>query len=273
MTLQDSNRLARLTERFGAEGYLLVRSILDRTVLQEVHHLLITARDRVNGALEQWTGEPVSTDAAFVRHQRQLQHYEAAGLPADLRHYLVGEFDLQTRLDLRICSILSALRVRSFLTGFLGASHFYVHYPPMIRFKISDAPGSILPPHQDFAYNRHLRDFVTVWVPLVDIDSHTGGLVLYEGSHLAGFLEHGAKGPWAYGVQSAPSPKYHKCAVEMEFGDALIFPPFLLHESAPHLSDRTRYSIDFRVFLSPEDTGKSYFDPFSNLVVRSDIDG
>ena len=47
---------------------------------------------------------------------------------------------------------------------------YYVHYPPMIRFKLADAPSSIVPVHQDIAYNRHLSDFITVWVPLVDID-------------------------------------------------------------------------------------------------------
>jgi hypothetical protein len=49
----------------------------------------------------------------------------------------------------------------------------------------------------------------------------------------------------------------------------LLFPPSLIHESAPHRSTtRVRYSIDFRVFRSPEDTTKSYFDSLENRVVR-----
>jgi ectoine hydroxylase-related dioxygenase (phytanoyl-CoA dioxygenase family) len=55
----------------------------------------------------------------------------------------------------------------------------------------------------------------------------------------------------------------------MRVGDVLLFPPSLIHESAPHRSTtRVRYSIDFRVFRSPEDTTKSYFDPLENRVVR-----
>jgi ectoine hydroxylase-related dioxygenase (phytanoyl-CoA dioxygenase family) len=264
---KNVNHRTRLTDSFGKDGYHLVRSVLDRAILQEAKDAIVTARDRVHRTLEEWVGQSIANDAALADHQARLKEYQEAGLPNDLRHYLTGEFDLQTRLDPRICRILSSVKVRSFLAHFLEIPQFYVHYPPMIRFRVVDATGSSLPPHQDFAYNRHLTDFVTVWVPLVDIDSQLGGLVLYEGSHLDGFLEHGPCGLWAHGVRSVPGI-YRKHRVQMEFGDALLFPPFLLHESAPHMSDETRYSIDFRVFTAPENTRKSYFDPYSNRVVR-----
>jgi ectoine hydroxylase-related dioxygenase (phytanoyl-CoA dioxygenase family) len=266
-TSNKSSRPTGLTDCFGTRGYHLERSILDRLILQQAKDAIVAARAQAHRMLEEWVGQSIVSDAALAGHQARLKEYQEAGLPDDLRHYLTGEFDLQTRLDPRVCKILSAIKVRDFLTRFLQTTHFYVHYPPMIRFRVADTTGSSLPPHQDFAYNRHLTDFVTVWVPLVDIDSQLGGLVLYEGSHLHGVLEHTPSGLWAHGARNIPD-LYRKQTVRMKFGDALLFPPFLLHESAAHMSSNTRYSIDFRVFTAPENTRKSYFDPYSNQVVR-----
>jgi hypothetical protein len=257
------------TSLFDSKGYRLERSVLDPSATGEARDLLLARKERLHRLLEEWTGEPIPDNAAFARHQARIPEYTAGGLPVDLRHYLVGEFDLDTRLDLRICRVLATPGVREWLTGFLGTSRYYVHYPPMVRFKMADAPGSILPAHQDFTYNRHLSDFITVWVPLVDIDDEVGGLILYDGSHLDGSVEHAPNGPWAHGLPKPAQLPYARHAAHMKVGDALLFPPQLIHESAPHRSaTRLRYSIDFRVFVAPEDTAKSYFDPFDERVVR-----
>jgi hypothetical protein len=256
---------------FNSKGYVLERSVLDPSATSEARDLLLASKERLHRLLEQWTGEPVPDNAAFARHQLRIPEYTTKGLPVDLRHYLVGEFDLETRLDLRICRVLAGPGARELLTQFFGTSKYYVHYPPMVRFKMADAPGSILPAHQDFTYNGHLRDFITVWVPLVDIDDEVGGLILYDGSHLDGSVDHAPNGPWAHGLKKPAGLPYAQHPVHMKVGDALLFPPLLIHESAPHRAPtRLRYSIDFRVFVSAEDTSKSYFDPFESRVVRRD---
>jgi hypothetical protein len=257
------------TTLFDSRGYLLEHALLDPVATAEARSLLLASKERLHRLLEQWTGEPVPDNAAFARHQLRIPEYTERGLPVDLRHYLVGEFDLETRLDRRICRLLSTPGVQEALTRFFGTPKYYVHYPPMVRFKMADAPGSILPAHQDFTYNRHLRDFITVWVPLVDIDDQVGGLILYDGSHLGGSVDHAPDGPWAHGLTKPADLPYDKHPVHMKVGDALLFPPLLIHESAPHCSPtRLRYSIDFRVFAAPEDTTKSYYDPIEDRVVR-----
>ncbi len=256
----------------AADGYVWERSLLNLAVVEEAKDLLWASQVNLNRRLEEWLGEAVADDAAFARHQARLAEYELRGIPKDLRHYLVGEFDLQTRLDPRICRILGSPSARKCLARLLDSPRYYVHFPPMIRLKVAEAPGSILPAHQDFPYNTHLRDFLTVWVPLVDIDQEVGGLILYPGSHLDGKMDHAANGPWAHGLSDgALLKKYARRAIQMKVGDALIFPPTLIHESAAQLSRTTpRLSIDFRVFREPSDTGKSYYDPFEDRVTRLD---
>ncbi|HYR89136.1 MAG TPA: phytanoyl-CoA dioxygenase family protein [Terriglobia bacterium] len=259
------------TRLFDAKGYVLERAFLDGDAVEKARSLLIASKDRLHWLLEQWVGESISDSGVFARHQARIVEYEARGLPKDLRHYLVGEFDLETRLDRSICGVLSSPSVREQLTRFLDAPQYYIHYPPMVRFKMADVLGSILPAHQDFTYNAHLRDFITVWVPLVDIDDEVGGVILYEGSQHGRSLDHASKGPWAYGLNGSEIHGYTKHHIHMRVGDVLIFPPLMIHESAPHRSHtRVRYSIDFRVFVAPDYTTKSYFDPFGDRVVRRD---
>lgn len=257
------------TVLFGEAGYVLERSLLDSGGTSEVLELLLASKDRLHRLLEEWLGEPVPDNVTFASHQARITDYEARGLPKDLRHYLTGEFDLETRLDTKICALLAVPKVRDTLARLLDTRKYYIHYPPMVRFKMADVPGSMLPPHQDFAYNAHLRDFVTVWVPLTDIDDEVGGIVVHTGSHLAERVDHSPSGPWAHGLKEHVADVYSKSAIHMHVGDVLIFPPLLIHESAPHRSKTNlRYSIDFRVFRAPEDTTKSYFDPFENRVTR-----
>jgi ectoine hydroxylase-related dioxygenase (phytanoyl-CoA dioxygenase family) len=259
----------RSTVLFGEAGYLLERSLLDSDGTSEVLEILLASKGRLHRLLEEWLGEPVSDNVSFANCQARIADYEARGLPKDLRHYLTGEFDLETRLNTKICALLAAPKVRATLARFLDTPKYYIHYPPMVRFKMADVPGSMLPPHQDFAYNAHLRDFVTVWVPLTDINDEVGGLVVHTGSHLAEKVDHSPSGPWAHGLKEHAAGVYAKRAIHMQVGDVLIFPPLLIHESAPHRSKTNlRYSIDFRVFRAPEDTTKSYFDPFENRVTR-----
>lgn len=263
-----STRLTPIAEVFEEDGWLLKKDVLDVKLIASALDFLKERKQLLQSQFELWAGQKISCDSDYARHQSQFAAYEQQNLPKDLVHYLRGEFDLETRMDARIVGILGDSKIKDFLTAKLGVTEYLIHFPPMIRFKIADSPGSVLPPHQDGPYSQHLRDFLTVWVPLVDIDQQVGGLIMFNGSHRDGVVEHGASGPWSFGVSNAPE-KYSRTHVEMKVGDALMFPSLTIHGSAPQLSKtQHRYSIDFRVILSPDDTKKSYFNPFNNQITR-----
>jgi len=188
------------------------------------------------------------------------------GEPA-LTHFLRGEFDLDTRLSPVVTDILSSLKCRFAVSQFLQADQYYVHYPLMVRFKLPDTSANEVPAHQDDHYTTHLTGgFVTIWAPLVDIDEGVGGLIVHEGSQFSDF-EYETHAVWGEGIITTAFVKKH---VLMNAGDALFFPPHLVHQSAAQLSTRIRYSIDFRVFLDPKDTTRSYYDPYTKEVTRLD---
>ncbi len=268
MTSPSNDHNASIKDRFGPAGWLLVEELLEPTTVKNAKLFLESRRANLQRQFETWVGSPLE-EKGYGWHQGQLADYESRDLPKDLRHFLRGEFDLETRLDKVLVSVLSTPACREWITGFLKSDGYVIHYPPMVRFKVADAPNSILPPHQDAPYSEHLREFLTIWVPLVQIDDDCGGILVYNGSHTMPLEPHIASGAWEAKATGDHSrfPTEH---VIMDAGDILVFPSTLLHESAPHRSSRTRYSIDFRVVARPEDTTKSYFDPFSGTITRKD---
>ncbi|NBV22339.1 MAG: hypothetical protein EBS05_10540 [Proteobacteria bacterium] len=258
----------RIKDAFGPTGWHLERGILEGDFVRQVGEFLDSRRLRLQQQFSAWVGETV-TDESYASHQAKTEEYVAKGLPKDLRHFLRGEFDLETRLDKRIMQVLATPRVLAYLSNFLSSDGYCIHYPPMMRFKMAAADASKLPPHQDWPYNTHMTDFLTVWVPLVTIDEGTGGVVVYEGSHQDGNVQHVAEGSWE-AKALADLDKYPQLHVLMNPGDILTFPSELLHASAPQTSSRIRYSIDFRVFRNPEDSTKSFFKAKTQEIVRVD---
>lgn len=258
----------RIKDAFGPSGWHLERGILEQDFVWQVRDFLDSRRLRLQQQFSEWVGEPV-TDASYAAHQPKTEEYTARGLPKDLRHFLRGEFDLETRLDQRIMQVLATPRVLAYLSTFLQSDGYCIHYPPMMRFKMAAAEASQLPPHQDWPYNTHMKDFLTVWVPLVTIDEGTGGVVVYDGSHQDGNVQHVAEGSWE-AKALADLDKYPQQHVLMNPGDILTFPSELLHASAPQTSPRIRYSIDFRVFREPADSTKSFFKAKTQEIVRVD---
>lgn len=255
-------------DRFDKEGWHLQTKLIDRTTVATVREYLEARILWLHSQFEIWVGTPLTEQQPYSWHQAKTEEYEANGISQDLSHYLHGEFDLETRMDSKITEILASNRCQEIVSNFLGTDRYFVHYPPMIRFKLPGAPASAVPVHQDFAYNGHLSRFMTIWMPFVDVDEEVGGLIVYEGSQASGMTAHGPSGAWANKSETDLS-SYTPHHVIMDAGDALMFPPTLLHGSAPHHSKTTnRLSIDFRVFPEKEFTTRSYYDPKTNTITR-----
>ncbi len=263
------NTIAPVENLFNQRGWHLEQAILEADFVTSVRTFLETKHQHLQEMFFAWVGDAAETRKSYGWYQQQLPAYEERGLPKDLRHFLTGEFNLETRLDPMLMQLLSSERCKAFLGRFLNVDQYFIHYPPMVRFKVAEAGGSLVPVHQDSAYNQHLTDFITVWVPLVDIDEECGGIIVYEESQFTEHMTHERSGAWANKTVIDLSP-YRAQHVLMNAGDALLFAPNLLHESAPHRSTRVRYSIDFRVFRDPSNSTKSYYDPDTNTIIRRD---
>ena len=59
-----------------------------------------------------------------------------------------------------------------------------------IRFALPNDEKHLTPAHQDHFFIRQTERFRTVWIPLMSIERHVGGLTVAARSHHRGLLEH-----------------------------------------------------------------------------------
>jgi ectoine hydroxylase-related dioxygenase (phytanoyl-CoA dioxygenase family) len=105
--------------------------------------------------------------------------------------------------------------------------------------------------------------FVTLWVPLVETDEECGGVGVYEGTGRSPEHSVGQDRFWLQPVAAEGRPVHHA----MSRGDALLLNRWIVHQSMPNRSARTRLSIDFRFFGEHDSSTKHYLDLQRRVVV------
>ena len=117
----------------------------------------------------------------------------------------------------------------------------------MARFIVPNNSNAAVPFHQDISYNQHLSEFITVWLPLVDIDEECGGVVVAnDPGKLEKSVVYQSDGIWLEGLK--PNPSDLKNCVPMSPGDGLLFRKTVIHGSMKNTSNRIRFSLDLRYF-------------------------
>lgn len=135
-----------------------------------------------------------------------------------------------------------SLKLSGVLDAILGPTSF-LRMPVSCRAVYPNHPEALGPAHQDGGRLHDMEQFITAWIPLVNIDQECGGLGLY----LSLGLPNAAIPEGEHGINMgaiAPKPIY------MSPGDVLIFHKWLPHVSMPNTSDRVRYSLDMRIYSS-----------------------
>ncbi|MFT3964254.1 MAG: phytanoyl-CoA dioxygenase family protein [Sphingobium sp.] len=101
--------------------------------------------------------------------------------------------------------------------------------------------------HQDGIYNYGI-DFITCWVPLMDIDDDVGGLAVVPGSHKASLYPPDVfKDPsQRVGIPPDAIPDAAWRRPDYKAGDLLMFHSMTAHAGLPNRSDRLRLSMDIR---------------------------
>ena len=248
-------------KNFPSKGWLLVKTRINQKMLLDLQSFLKNRLKKISRYMDVWIQKNGLQDGSYSSHQKKLEVYLQNGLPRDLQHFLKGEFDLGTRLSKKLHKLFRNKKFIEIIKQILKAEKIYIHYPPMLRFKYADSPGSILPPHQDFPYSPHLKDFITVWLPLVRINKRVGGLVMYNGSQRLKTAQSRKNKYWSFGVEKKELKKFKKEQPVLSLGEALVFPSGFVHGSALQLDKRNiRLSIDFRIFTKPSMTTKPLFD-------------
>jgi len=195
----------------------------------------------------------------LVSHIGHLAQDGGTRLSKATRDTLSGHFSLSTRLSEELWRVPRSPRLRTLLQSVLSSSSLRMHMPPTSRFVLPGNTYAGVPAHQDISYNRHMSDFVTVWVPFVDIDEACGGVRVYRGSGEK--IERLAREEKdQFWLKGAPTDGFDPVHCVMQAGDVLLLSRWVVHESMPNRSFRTRISTDFRFFAEREHSSKHFLD-------------
>lgn len=227
-----------MLEQFRQEGYEIVNGVVDigtlRTIRLFLEESAQEARDMIAG--------PASPERAKV---------------------IAGHLPLHRRLDRTLWAVTLCSGLRDLLKE-LFPGKVGMHLPPAARYVVPGNKEALVPAHQDAAYNGHMSDFVTVWIPFTEIDAESGGVEVYRGTNRLPPIGHGPRGTvWFDGIALNDAKAEH-CIVPL--GGALLLSPTIIHASLPNTSSRTRYSIDYRFFTGG--STKHYLDLETMKVVE-----
>lgn len=119
-----------------------------------------------------------------------------------------------------------------------------------VRPKLPNEKLTTLPWHQDSAYmpNTETDLHLTVWLPLVDVNTENGTLQFLPRSHREGLRTYHRVEGEAFAVpEISPTSSYNDIhTLDMKKGDLLIFNNLVFHRSLLNRSDTIRWSVDFR---------------------------
>lgn len=117
-----------------------------------------------------------------------------------------------------------------------------------------DLPGEdefLSPIHQD-VYPMKAENCLNIWAPLHDVSVENGALKIYPESHELGPIPaeekyvRKYKGNTKQGIPETYTSEYDSLFVEIDAGDAVVFHPYLLHQSTPNRSDNIRWTATIR---------------------------
>lgn len=235
-------------------GFAHFKQVIPNALLHDIKSYLVDELSQLDALCQQ-------------RHQVSL--YDADELastfqgkldqiPRDDRFLFSGEFPTKTRLESRVEQILKCSQLNDLAKFLLECQTVFAHLPVMARYIMPHNRISAVPPHRDDQYNSHMSNFVTVWIPLVDIDEQCGGVNFYPQTPserrttatIATRDEYFWQAPISVENMASEMP-------QLSVGDILIFTPDVIHGSAANTSSQIRYSLDIRLF-SERDTSSKF---------------
>lgn len=216
--LGDREALGRI---WNQHGYWFFRDVLDKAALgamRDEYMRELKALDFVSADASEpvWTGRSLETFPAKFEalHQRRVWQ-----------------------------TFVESPKVRAFFEDVLNDE---IYWLPMDYYRVvapknpDDGPNIAV--HQDGVTNPGI-DFVTCWMPLMDVDRQVGGLFVADGHHGYGYM-HMIDGRCQFPDRTIPDGCWR--TADYRPGDVVIFAPSTPHFGQSNSSGRFRLSLDIR---------------------------
>lgn len=243
------------------EGYLLVKDLIDHESIDLLSHDMdarvdVTARRlhaqrRLSSLLE---------DESFETRLAELCRIAAdEGAVRDLwKSVALKYFEFSTEAMFRLMTHPAILDVVEQIIG----PEIFFHPQSNVRAKLPLHEEGAVAWHQDSAgldASSEKTFTVNFWIPLVDVTMDMGGMQVMGGRH-----HNGSQLVDTFSIPDDLLPKDEIIDCPVPRGGVLMIQKRTIHRSVPNVSNKARWSMDFRYCRTGEPTGRP-----GGFVVRS----
>ena len=238
-------------QAFEAQGYLLVRQVLEAQVFDPLRSVAMSAINQYAKSLyDQGQISDLHKNLSFYKRLTKISRQSQTGplLHWNWNKQIFGQEVYQLITHSAILDIVASL-----LGPEITANGDY-----WLRFKMPTGDDSVFPWHQDSIYYNgnanpdqsvvlsERSQILTVWIPMVDVDEKNGCLQIIPGSHKRGLRPAQRDG----NGRQVPIEDVETWAdiknIKMKVDDVCVFGNLTFHRSLANISDEIRWSIDLR---------------------------
>ena len=238
---------------YEREGYVVLKDIIDDRDLEPM-------RDFIKAKVDTYSRELYSEGkiSSLYEDESFVRRYAAICEELDIlpRNWSFGMFGREFYDLYNLPGVLNVLRL------LLGSEVSNIG-TPALRTKL---PGSVITSfswHQDSQYldqstigkkERHTEDLhmVTVWVPLVEATVENGCCWVIPGSHRWGLLDGARDADSNVRMEEDVEARGTPVPIPLKPGGALFMTNLTVHASKLNMTRKSRWSIDFRYFPTPD---------------------
>jgi ectoine hydroxylase-related dioxygenase (phytanoyl-CoA dioxygenase family) len=238
---------------YEREGYVVVRDLIDNRDLDPI-------RDFIKAKVDAYSRELYSEGKLSSRFENESFERRYAVICEEMdilpRNWSFGMYGREFYDLYNLPGVLDVLRL------LLGSEVSNIG-TPALRTKLPQSVITSFPWHQDSQYldqsaigkkEKHTGGLhmVTVWVPLVEATVENGCCWVIPGSHHWGLLD-GARGADSnVRMEEDVEKRGTPVPIPLKPGGALFMSNLTVHTSKLNTTRKSRWSIDFRYFPTPE---------------------
>ncbi len=259
MSATNDNNLITKSQRtdFDDNGYFVLKNVFSPAIVAGARAALSRLVDEKANQL---------SSAGLIANDLQNESFETRLLQLYAEHMNRAPDSFRAELHLpELFHVFFHPVVLNAAQAFLGTEiRLYPNYTA--RPKMPDHAASLVLWHQDGGYtatnstrasegNVDEMRMLNVWSPLVSARRENGCMQFVPGTHKLGVVQHLKK---EFYLELTPEvlEQYEPQAIDIELdpGDVVLFHNLLFHRGLPNLSDKIRWSLDWRYQDATQDT-------------------
>jgi len=248
-----------MQEKFFSDGYIIKKEFLSKTMifnlLEEIHQVFKSRLKTINFEYTETKDSLLSDDDFFKFFQKNPEDYISC---MKTIHNLPTIFEIGS--SDKVIQVLKSIGLKKPIFSSI----------PMINLHnkrvAADEGYWKTPIHQDWRSVQGSLNCAVVWISLVDINEDLGALEVLPRSHLKGLLP-ADEDDWYMHVKDGIINEEEFVSVPMKAGDALFFSAFLIHRSGTNITEKLRYSLQFRYndISEPTFIERGYPNPYNSV--------